>query len=69
MLVLIQFRPSDLSATVSLAIHASFEFQPILGNGEQLRKLSITVDELLDRSEKDFREYSGVLCASRELTS
>ncbi|KAF8436638.1 CHAT domain-containing protein [Boletus edulis BED1] len=42
--------PSDLSATVRLEVYASFEFQPMLGTGEHLRKLTITVDQLLDRS-------------------
>ncbi|KAF8444133.1 CHAT domain-containing protein [Boletus edulis BED1] len=44
--------PSDLSATVCLEVYASFEFQPMLGTGEHLRKLTITVDKLLDRSAK-----------------
>ncbi|KAF8443849.1 hypothetical protein L210DRAFT_3643442 [Boletus edulis BED1] len=42
--------PSDRSATVALEVYASFEFQPMLGTGEHLRKLTITVDQLLDRS-------------------
>ena len=33
----------------------------MLGAGEQLRKLSITVQQLLDRSAKDVREWDGVL--------
>ncbi|KAF8121583.1 CHAT domain-containing protein [Boletus edulis] len=45
-------RPSDPSATVCLEVYASFEFQPMLGAGEQLRKLTITVKQLLDRGEK-----------------
>ncbi|KAF8436633.1 CHAT domain-containing protein [Boletus edulis BED1] len=44
--------PSDPSATVHLEVYASFEFQPMLGAGEQLRKLTVTVNQLLDRSEK-----------------
>ncbi|KAG6371208.1 hypothetical protein JVT61DRAFT_9832 [Boletus reticuloceps] len=44
--------PSDPSAAVRLEVYASFEFQPMLGAGEQLRKLTITVKQLLDRSEK-----------------
>ncbi|KAG6371210.1 hypothetical protein JVT61DRAFT_9834 [Boletus reticuloceps] len=44
--------PSDISATVRLEVYASFEFQPMLGTGEHLRKLTITVDQLLDRSAK-----------------
>ncbi|KAF8443803.1 CHAT domain-containing protein [Boletus edulis BED1] len=42
--------PSDRSATVALEVYASFEFQPMLGTGEHLQKLTITVDQLLDRS-------------------
>jgi hypothetical protein len=45
--------PSDPSATVHLEIYASFEFQPILGNGELLRTLAPTVDRLLDHSSND----------------
>ncbi|KAF8444075.1 CHAT domain-containing protein [Boletus edulis BED1] len=44
--------PSDPSATVRLEVYASFELQPMLGAGEQLRKLTITVKQLLDRGEK-----------------
>ncbi|KAF8431281.1 CHAT domain-containing protein [Boletus edulis BED1] len=42
--------PSDLKATICLEVYAYFEFQPTLGTGEHLRKLIITVDQLLDRS-------------------
>ncbi|KAF8436571.1 CHAT domain-containing protein [Boletus edulis BED1] len=45
-------RPSDPSATVCLEVYASFECQPMLGTGERLRKLTVTVQQLLDRSEK-----------------
>ncbi|KAF8132497.1 hypothetical protein EV363DRAFT_1476739 [Boletus edulis] len=44
--------PSDRSATINLEVYASFEFQPMLGTGEHLRTLTITMDELLDRSAK-----------------
>ncbi|KAG6376816.1 hypothetical protein JVT61DRAFT_1842 [Boletus reticuloceps] len=44
--------PSDRSVTIGLEVYASFEFQPMLGTGEHLRKLTITVDQLLDRSAK-----------------
>ncbi|KAF8125432.1 hypothetical protein EV363DRAFT_630578 [Boletus edulis] len=44
--------PSDPSATVCLEVYAAFEFQPMLGTGEQLRKLTITAKQLLDRGEK-----------------
>ena len=53
--------PSDLSAAVRIEVYASFEFQPMLGAGEQLRKLATTVEQLLDRSEKDFREWDDAL--------
>jgi hypothetical protein len=54
-------RPSDLSATVCLEVYASFEFQPMSGaaSGELLRKLTITLEQLLDRSAKDVREWDG----------
>ena len=32
----------------------------MLGAGEQLRKLTITVEQLLDHSAKDVREWDGV---------
>ena len=48
--------PSDPSATIRLLVYASFEFQPMLGNGEQLRSLTTTLDELLHRSANHLRE-------------
>ncbi|KAF8426515.1 hypothetical protein L210DRAFT_870376, partial [Boletus edulis BED1] len=51
--------PSDLSATVCLEVFASFGFQPMLGAEERVRKLAVTVQQLLDRSEKDVRECVG----------
>ena len=54
-------RPSDLSASVCLQVYASFEFQPMLGDGEPLRKLTITVEQLLGRSAEGVREWEGVL--------
>ncbi|KAI9573121.1 TPR-like protein [Boletus coccyginus] len=45
--------PSDLSATVCIEVCGSFELQPIWGAGEQLRELTITVQQLLDCSAKD----------------
>ena len=53
-------RPSGLSATVCLEIYASFEFQAILGAGEQLGKLTSTVKQLLDYSTKRVREWDGL---------
>jgi len=55
-------RPSDPSASVCLEVYASFELQPTLGAGEQLRELTITVEELLDRSANDICEWDGCLC-------
>ena len=49
-------RPSDMSAIVRLAIYASFEFQPTLGQGELLRSLTVTVEQLLDRSARELRK-------------
>lgn len=45
-------RPADSSATIHLGIYASFEFQPTLGQGETLRELTVTVQQLLDRNTK-----------------
>jgi hypothetical protein len=53
-------RPSEMSATICLEVYASFEFQPMLGAGEQLRKLTITVEQLLNRGAKHVREWDGV---------
>ncbi|KAG6374720.1 hypothetical protein JVT61DRAFT_4090 [Boletus reticuloceps] len=49
--------PSDLTASICLEIYASFEFQPMLGSGEQLRELTVTVGQLLDRSANEGREW------------
>ncbi|KAF8129890.1 hypothetical protein EV363DRAFT_1168303 [Boletus edulis] len=61
--------PSDPPATVCLEVYASFEFHPMLGTGEQLRKLTITVERLLDQSEKHIREWERILHNVRVLTS
>ncbi|KAF8127667.1 hypothetical protein EV363DRAFT_1401026 [Boletus edulis] len=53
--------PSDPSVTICLEVYASFEFQPMLGTGEQLRELQITVEQLLDRSANDVRVWDRVL--------
>jgi hypothetical protein len=53
-------RPSDPSVAVCLEVYASFEFQPMLGDGELLRKLTITMEELLNRSAKDVCGCDGV---------
>ncbi|KAI9566383.1 hypothetical protein HD554DRAFT_1189325 [Boletus coccyginus] len=45
--------PSDPLAAVYLEVYASFELQPTLGAGEQLREMTITVEQLLDHSVKD----------------
>ncbi|KAN0086141.1 CHAT domain containing protein [Tylopilus felleus] len=44
---------SDMSATTRLEVYASLEFQPMLGSGEQHRRLTTTVGQLLDRSTND----------------
>lgn len=54
-------RPSAVSASIRLEVYAAFELQHMLGTGEQLRGLTVTVEQLLDRSEKDIREWDGIL--------
>ena len=41
---------------VHLEVYASFEFQPMLGQGIALRKLSVTTKQLLDLSDKCLRK-------------
>lgn len=48
--------PSVLSATIHLEVYASFEFEPMLGAGEQLRELAVTTEQLLGFSAKDAGE-------------
>lgn len=55
-------RPSDLSATLCIDVYASFEVQPALSTGEQLRELTTIVEELLDCSAKCVREWDRILC-------
>jgi hypothetical protein len=43
-------RPSEPSAKVQLSVCASFEFSPMLGNGEILRTVEICVGDLLDNT-------------------
>ncbi|KAF8436548.1 CHAT domain-containing protein [Boletus edulis BED1] len=45
--------PSELSAVVCLEVYGSFEIQPMLDSKERLRKLTITVKQLLERSVGD----------------
>lgn len=47
---------SDPSAIIYLAIHAFFEYHPMLGKGEQLRELMNAMEQLLDRSVKHLCE-------------
>jgi len=61
-------RPSDLSATVRLEVYAYFELHPALGVGEQLRELTVTVEQLLDYGEEHVRECGQVLHKGRYLT-
>ncbi|KAN0086177.1 hypothetical protein V8E55_007311, partial [Tylopilus felleus] len=56
---------SDLSAIIRLEVYASFEFKPMLGAGEQLRRLKTTVEQLLNRSEKVIREWDEVVHMNR----
>ncbi|KAG0700837.1 CHAT domain-containing protein [Suillus ampliporus] len=44
--------PCEPSLEVRVSVYASFELGPMLGHGELLRALEISVGELLDRSEK-----------------
>ncbi|KAG1809516.1 CHAT domain-containing protein [Suillus variegatus] len=44
--------PCDPSCKVRLSVYASFELGPMVCHGERLRKLEISVEELLERSEK-----------------
>ena len=53
--------PSVLSATVRLEVYASFEFQPMLGSGEQLQEFTITIEQLLDHSATGVCECQQVL--------
>lgn len=46
-----------------LEIYGSFELQPVLGNGKPLRKLTITVEQLLDHSVQCIREWMDALCS------
>ena len=53
--------PSVLSAAIRLEVYASFELRPMLGSGEQLRKITIPMKQLLDRSATGVRECRQVL--------
>ena len=55
--------PSDLSATIYLRVYASFEFQPMSGNGEHLRVLTTTVEQLLDRGLQEICKYCVRVCS------
>ena len=54
-------RPSELLATVYLDVYASFEFQPMLGDGEQLQKLTVTMEQLLEQKAKYACKWVGGL--------
>ena len=43
-------RPSEPSAKVQLSVCASFEFSPMLGNGEVLRTVEICVGDSIDNT-------------------
>ncbi|KIJ12877.1 hypothetical protein PAXINDRAFT_14238 [Paxillus involutus ATCC 200175] len=70
------YLPSDLSCVVYVRVYASFELGHMLGRGELLRKLSITVGELLERSNGSrpivFSTKEGEVvssCSSLEVTA
>ena len=48
--VLMISRPSDPSAKVRLSVCGSFEFSPMLGNGEALHTVEICVGDLIDNT-------------------
>ena len=50
-----------MSARVDITVSASFEFAAMLGKGETLRSLEISVSELLDHSERGQRKHRGFL--------
>ena len=56
--------PSDLSATIRLEVYASFEFQPMLGSGEQLQNITITMEQMLDYGATGVRACQQVLSMS-----
>jgi hypothetical protein len=49
-------RSSELVSKIQVSVYASFELGPMLGHGELIRTLEISVGELLDRSEKSNRQ-------------
>ncbi|KAF8842592.1 hypothetical protein BDN67DRAFT_1001504 [Paxillus ammoniavirescens] len=51
------YLPSDLSSVIELHIYASSELGPMLGRGELLQKISITVGELVQRSNTSRQLY------------
>jgi hypothetical protein len=53
-------RPSDPSAKVQFSVCASFEFSPMLGNGEVLRTVEICVGDLIDNT----RSQHWISCTS-----
>ncbi|KAF9224561.1 hypothetical protein BS17DRAFT_780053 [Gyrodon lividus] len=69
------YLPSDPSYVVSVQVYASFELGHMLGRGELLRKFSITVGELVERSKASraimFSVKKGEVmssCSSLEVT-
>ena len=47
-------RPSEISAKVKLSVCASFEFSPMLGNGEVLRTVEICLRDFIDNTHSKF---------------
>ena len=62
-------RPSDPSAALCIEVYAAFKVQPALGAGEQLRNLMLTVEQLLDRSEKGIHEWDRICTRAWVLTA
>ena len=53
-------RPSELSAKIRFSVCASFEFSPMLGDGEVLRTVEICVGDLIDNTHREH----FIFCAS-----
>ena len=46
-------RPSEPSAKIQFSVCASFEFSPMLGDGEVLRTVEIRVGDLIDHTHRE----------------
>lgn len=54
--------PADNSSTVSLRIFAAYELERMLGRGELLHEVELTVGELLHHSNQLLRKLAAGLC-------